>query len=164
MTIRETDLPGIGKKFQVTTRSGDKLVIVVHDDGRRECYHFDPESPDDTLSLITLDDDEARLVAGIIGGMTYKPRALETIEVALDDLIIEWYRVDPEYKCVGKTIGELNVRHISGATIIAVVEKHQSKQINPGPEVRIKAEATLVVAGERGQQKLFKNILMNGCD
>ncbi|CAH1212415.1 K(+)/H(+) antiporter subunit KhtT [Paenibacillus plantiphilus] len=164
MTIRETDLPGIGKKFQVTTRGGDKLVIVVHDDGRRECYHFDPENPDDTVSIVTLDDDEARMVAAIIGGMTYKPRALETIEVALDDLIIEWYRVEPEYKCVGKTIGELNVRQISGATIIAIVGKQQSKQINPGPDVVIKAEATLIVAGERGQQKLFKNIMMNGCE
>lgn len=164
MTIRETDLPGIGKKFQVTTRGGDKLVIVVHDDGRRECYHFDPDNPDDAVSIVTLDDDEARMVAAIIGGMTYKPRALETIEVALDDLIIEWYRVEPEYKCVGKTIGELNVRQISGATIIAIVGKQQSKQINPGPDVVIKAEATLIVAGERGQQKLFKNIMMNGCE
>lgn len=164
MTIRETDLPGIGKKFQVTTRGGDKLVIVVHDDGRRECYHFDPENPDDTVSIVTLDDDEARMVAAIIGGMTYKPRALETIEVALDDLIIEWYRVEPEYKCVGKSIGELNVRQISGATIIAIVGKQQTKQINPGPDVVIKAEATLIVAGERGQQKLFKNIMMNGCE
>ncbi|MFE5323004.1 cation:proton antiporter regulatory subunit [Paenibacillus sp. NPDC056579] len=163
MTIRESDLPGIGKKFQITTRGGDKLVIVIHDDGRRECYHFDHENPDDSVSMITLDDDEARLVAGIIGGMTYKPKALESMEMALDDLIIEWYRVEADYGCVGKSIGELNVRKQSGATIIAVIEK-RSKQINPGPDVILTAESMVVVAGERGQQKLFKQILMKGSE
>lgn len=162
MNVRETDLPGIGKKFHITTRSGDKLVVIIHDDGRREMYHFEYEDPDDSISMISMDDDEARVIAAIVGGMTYVPKALEKVDMAFDELIIEWYKMDSSYKAIGQSIGELDVRQNSGAMIIAVIEKNHTKHVNPGPDFVIPGESTLVVVGEREQQKLFKQILLNG--
>lgn len=153
MNIRESELPGIGYKFEIITRNQDKLVIVIHDDGRREIYHFDADDHEEVLSSATFNDSEARQIAGILGGMTYKPKALESVEFAFDDIIIEWYQVEPNAPAVNKTIGELDIRNNFGVTVIAIKKKSTKKSQNPGPDTVIGAGDTLVVSGERKQIK-----------
>ncbi|MFZ5642200.1 MAG: cation:proton antiporter regulatory subunit [Bacillota bacterium] len=159
---RESDLPGIGKKFQINTRSGDKLVIIIHDDGRREMHHFYDDDPEESLSMVTLDDAEARRVGGILGGMAYMPKSLESVDVAFDEMVIEWYKVEPEAKSIGKTIGDLHIRKRTGAAIIAIVKRDQMKIINPGPGQIIKEGATIVILGDRGQVKACKRLIVDG--
>jgi TrkA domain protein len=161
-TIRESDLPGIGRKFQVQTRSGEILVIIVHDTGPRELYHIAANAPDTILSRIELDDSEARQVAGIIGGMTYQPTALEAVEMAFQDMVIEWFKVEPESAAVDKSIAELRVRQQSGATIIAIIGPERTTQINPDPAQVVHAGATLVVVGSREHIQAFKQLMVHG--
>src|SRR5215813_13645655 len=130
-TIRETTLPGVGRKFQVETTNGDRLVIVIHDDGTRELYHFTRKHPDRVASVVTLADAEARQVAGIIGGLTYVPKALPTAEVVLDDLVLQWFTIPEGAACIGKTIRDLQVRTVTGASIVSIIEPDRAKRVNP---------------------------------
>ena len=161
-TIRESDLPGIGRKFQIEAQSGDKLIVVIHDDGRRELYHVDPNDPDELLSLVTLNDTEARQVAGIIGGLNYIPKALESMNITLEGLVIEWYKIEAGSAALGQTIGQLQVRQTTGATIMALIEKDGRKHINPGPDQTLTEDVTLVVAGERQQVQALKRLIAQG--
>jgi TrkA domain protein len=161
-SISESNLPGVGRKFQIEATSGDKLTIVIHDDGRRELYHFTREKPEKVASVVTLHDAEARQIAGIIGGLTYVPKALPTAELVLDDLVLEWYTIAAKANCVGKTIRDLMVRTVTGASIVSIIEENRTKLINPEADTRLNAGATLIIAGDRKTIGALKLLLEQG--
>ncbi|WP_036696325.1 cation:proton antiporter regulatory subunit [Paenibacillus taiwanensis] len=160
--FKETDLPGIGRKYNLRTRSGENLVIVVHHDQRYDLFQMDNEDGDNMLSMLTLDEEEAKALALIMGGISYMPEQEKEREVMLGGLLIEWLRLAPQSLCLGKTIGELNVRHVTGATILAVVEHNKTTLINPGAQYKFVEGLTLVVAGERAQVNQLKQLLESG--
>ncbi|MBA2872846.1 TrkA domain protein [Anoxybacillus calidus] len=162
MNIRESELPGIGKKFEVFTKNKDKMVIIIHDNGRRELYYFEQDNYEDYVASAAFDDAEARQIAAIIGGMTYKPRALETIEIAFDELVIEWFKVERSAKAANQSIGQLNVRQSFDVNIIAIVKKNHQVIHTPGPETIIEEGDTLIVSGERTQVKNMVKELLAG--
>lgn len=161
-SIQESNLPGVGHKFQVEATSGDKLTIVIHDDGRRELYHFTRGPASRVASVVTLQDSEARQVAGIIGGLTYVPKALPTAEIVIDDLVLEWYTIPEKAYCVGKSIRDLMVRTVSGASIVSIIEENGKKLINPEADTMLNKAATLIVAGDRKTIETLKHILEYG--
>ncbi|MBQ4815396.1 hypothetical protein KM880_01610 [Bacillus pumilus] len=94
-----------------------------------------------------------RQIATILGGMVYKPKALETVEVDIDELMIEWFKIEKNAPAIQQTIGNLNIRQNYQVTVIAIVRKSYEKMLNPGPETVIEEGDTLVISGERQEIK-----------
>ncbi len=161
-TISESNLPGVGRKFQVETISGDRLVIVIHDDGVRELYHYNKKNKERADSVMTLTDGEARQIAGIVGGLSYVPKALPTSELVLDDLVLEWFTIEAGAASIGKTIRDLAARTITGASIVSIIEPDQVNRINPEADTMINAGATLIIAGDRWNIQKLKKLLSDG--
>jgi TrkA domain protein len=138
------------------------LVIVIHDDGTRELYHFTRRNMDRPSSVLRLSDGEARQIAGIIGGLTYVPRSLPMAEVVLEDLVLEWFTIEPGAACIGRTIRELEVRTRTGASIVSIIEPDQTKRTNPEADTVLNAGATLIVAGDRPTINALKRLLIEG--
>lgn len=161
-TISESNLPGVGWKFQIETNSGDRLIVVIHDDGHRELYYYHRKNLEKAASVLTLTDGEARQIAGIIGGLTYVPKALPSTEVVLDDLVLEWFTIEPEYASAGRTIADMQPRTKSGASIVSIIEPDNEKRVNPLPGTIINAAATLIIAGDRANLNKLKKILILG--
>jgi TrkA domain protein len=163
-TISESNLPGVGRKFQVETMSGDRLTIVIHDDGKRELYTFSRKNLDRAASVLALTDGEARQIAGIVGGLTYVPKALPSTEVVLENLVLEWFTVPPGAVATGRTIKELSARTRTGSSIVSIIEPNRITRTNPEANTILNEGATLILAGDRGSNAKLKKLLETGKD
>lgn len=141
--VRETRLPGVGKKFSMRTHLDEDVCAVVHIDGRRELY-YRPDPDEDSQSVIVLSDEEARELGSILGGVVYRPELLDKLEIALQDLAIDWIDIPAESPLVGLTVATCRIRTTTGGTIVAIIRKENSLAM-PHPDEVIRANDTLVV-------------------
>jgi TrkA domain protein len=158
MQIMETDLPGIGKKYTLSTRSGVTYSVIIHSSGKREIYRFEQDQ-DVPSSVTELTDEEARQVGSILSGSYFQPTVVDKTELVMKEMIIEWFALEESSPLAGHSIRELAIRKKSGASIIAVLRSDQVIP-SPSPEEELKPEDTLMVAGNREQVLGFKKTFM----
>ena len=150
--MRETDLPGIGKKYGILLKSGRELVIIIHNTGRREIYLMEDEEPS---CFIELTDEESKELGFLIAGATYQPIATEKMEMILQQVVMEWVKVEHGSKFINKTIAELKIRSNTGVSIIAI---ERGGKVIPSPDPykeKIEVGDILIAVGTRPQIKAF---------
>lgn len=147
MTIYESDLPGVGKKFEIDLDDEVTLVIVIHNTGKREVFRREGE--EDSVKLFEATDQMARQIGTILEGAYFQPIATDTTETMLDDdSMLEWVKVVDDSEIVGKTLKSLDFRNVTGASVVAI-QRDEETESNPGPETVIEADDTLIILGTR---------------
>jgi TrkA domain protein len=154
MQVNEHDLPGVGKKFALTTNEGERMTVIIHNTGHREIYTFrgKDEFP---LSAVRMEDAEARMLGAILGGAYFQPAVAESMDMVMGQLSVEWFRVGTGSPLAGRTIQETAIRRRTGASVIAILRDGRPLP-NPGPEDGIEAGDTLLVVGNRQQVQRFR--------
>lgn len=66
--VEVTELFGIGTKYVIKCSDRQKLAVIVHKDGTRELYAFDPKDLEHPKAVIRMDEEEARRVVAVLGG------------------------------------------------------------------------------------------------
>jgi TrkA domain protein len=162
MTVYESELPGVGKKFEVEIGDGERLVVVIHNTGQREVFHKASEDAD-AERLFDLPDRLARQVGSILEGTHFQPVQTDRIETMLaEGTFLEWYGVEETAELAGTTIADANVRQRTGASIVAI-ERDEEVIPSPAPDTRIEAGDTVVVIGAREDIHAF-GALVSGPD
>lgn len=154
MEIRQSDLPGIGRKFTLEVGRGEELVIVIHTGGKRELFHF-AEGEDEPAPVLELSDDEAHKVGAILAGSYFQPVREDAVLQIMRGLHLRWVRVARGSPLVGRTIRQLEIRRRTGASVIAIA-RPTSHVPNPSPEEVFAEGDTVIAIGNEEQLRAFE--------
>lgn len=157
MKVYETDIPGVGRKFELDLSGETSIVVVLHHDGR--CEVFRREGPDaDGEKILDLSGEQANKLGSIMEGAYFESVDLDDITVPLGDAIIEWVDVPPGSSLDGMTLEKCGVRRKTGATIIAV---QRGDETTPNPEANFELASgdILVAIGTREEQHELKEFV-----
>lgn len=160
MVIYEADVPGVGKRYEVETDGGERVVVIVHHDGKRELFRReDPDADADKLFEFTA--EQARQVATTLEGTDFQPLDLEDIDVPLGGAVIEWVEVPDGSPVAGETFADANLGKRTGVTV-AAIQRGDETLGNPGAETTLESGDILVVIGSRAEQNALESLLENG--
>jgi len=157
MQIKTSDLPGIGKRYSFSISGREHIVVILHQAGNREIYHFADENADEPDFSVNLTDDEARQLGVLLMGVDYQPVADDRMELLLKKFRIEWIKVSPDSCLANKTIIESRIRSVTGTTVIGI---QRGDEIIGSPDVEemILPGDILMAIGKREQIKKLTSL------
>lgn len=142
--VTETDLPGVGVRFDLETNAGRSVGVVAHQSGRRDLVVYDELDTDRAAQSIELTEDEGHTLGELLGGSPVIERLDDAIH-RVEDLVISWITIDPSSDVVGRTVGDASVRTVTGAGIVAIVSDRGSIPVPGGDHVLIAGDTAVVV-------------------
>ncbi|MFZ8847327.1 MAG: cation:proton antiporter regulatory subunit [Candidatus Hydrothermia bacterium] len=142
MKIKTIDIPSIGKRYDITTESNSKFVLIDYFSGFKEIYIL---KDNQTIGPIKLNSDEANQLA-ILLSRVLKEFLEKRIDVIFQNLAIETIKVEEDFKSINKTIEELKFRTITQTYIIAII-RNEKPIVMPKPEEKILENDVLVLLG-----------------
>lgn len=157
MAVYETDIPGVGRRFELELSGDSRVVVVVHHDGRCELFRRENESAD-ADPILDLTSDQANKLGSILEGAYFESVDVDELSVPLGNAIIEWVNLESDAALVGATLDESGIRAETGVSVIAV-QRDSETISNPEPAFELAAGDVLVAIGTREEQSAFKALL-----
>lgn len=157
--IIETILPGVGVKYEMSTRGGTPLSLVVNRDGGSVLIAYDARDPDRASLTVPLDDDESDALAGLLNGASMVHRVEEAAR--LPGVETSRIGIDQGAPYDGRTLGETQARTRTGCSIVAIV-RGVDVVTSPGPEERFYSGDILVVVGTGSGIEQLHTIIWHG--
>ena len=160
MVIYEAEVPGVGKRFEIQTGGDERIVVIVHHDGKRDVFRRqDPAA--DAEKLFDLSSNQARELMTALGGADFQPLDLADADIPLGEAIMEWVEVSEDSALSGETLEDAGIGEKTGVTI-AAIQREEETLASPGARDVLSPGDILVVIGTRAEQQAFTALLETG--
>lgn len=143
--MSSTPLPGIGVRYDLSTREQRRLSVVAHRDGSRTLSAYRQDDPDACALSVRLSSGEAEVLIGALMPAHHSPSLLSTTELGL---VAERSELPAASYWNGRLLGETRMRTDTGVSIVAVLRRAEAIP-SPGPDFRLAGGDTLIVIGTR---------------
>jgi TrkA domain protein len=145
MELDETMLPGVGVRYEMTTRSGEVLAIVVQREGGAEIAVYDRRDPDRAHGMFRLTAEEVDALAEVLGAPRLTQRFAD-LSREVPGLQSARFPVEPGSPFAGRTLGDTRARTMTGCSIVAIV-RGADVVPSPAPGDELRAGDVLVAIG-----------------
>ncbi|MFF3947482.1 cation:proton antiporter regulatory subunit [Streptomyces sp. NPDC001902] len=140
-----TPLPGIGVRYDLTTRDRRHLSVVAHRDGSRTVNVYRADDPDACAQSLRLTGPEATSLIDALMPTHHSPNLLHTTDLGL---VAERIELPVTSYWNGRLLGETRMRTDTGASIVAVLRRADAMP-SPAPDFRLAGGDTMIVIGTR---------------
>src|SRR5688500_11773211 len=145
MDLEETLLPGVGVRYELRTRAGETLGIVVQRAGGAEIAVYDRRDPDRARDVFRLTPEEADAVAEVLGASRLTQRFAD-LSREVPGLQSARFPIAPGSPFDGRTLGDTRARTLTGCSIVAIV-RGADVVPSPSPADELRAGDVLVAIG-----------------
>ncbi|MGW0869128.1 cation:proton antiporter regulatory subunit [Streptomyces sp. NPDC002740] len=143
--LSSTPLPGIGVRYDLTTREQRRLSVVAHRDGARTLSAYQEDDPDACDLSVRLTSGEAAALVDAMLPDHHSPSLLSTTELGL---VAERVELPGTSHWNGRLLGETRMRTETGVSIVAVLRRAEAIP-SPKPDFRLTGGDTLILIGTR---------------
>ncbi|MBV1936347.1 potassium transporter TrkA [Streptomyces sp. BV286] len=143
--LSSTPLPGIGVRYDLTTREQRRISVVAHRDGGRTLSAYRKDDPDACALSVRLSAGESDALIDALMPAHHSPSLLSTTELGL---VAERIELSSVSYWNGRLLGETCMRTETGVSIVAVLRRAEAIP-SPTPDFRLAGGDTLIVIGTR---------------
>ncbi|MBP2473181.1 TrkA domain protein [Crossiella equi] len=160
MHVEVTPLPGIGTRQDFQTRTGRRIGLITHRDGRVDLIVSKSDDPDACVASIPLTTDEAGTLASLLGA----PQLVSQLRAEQNEIAgvtTKQLPLAPGSPFDGRPLGDTQLRTRTGASVVAVV-RAGTVHPSPRPDFVFGGGDLLVVVGTGPGLKAAADILDKG--